>query len=445
MIQSPDSAIEMLAARLVPLASENFAPENPASQTLAHESISTQPINSSLIGRVLAEPILADRDSPPADVSAMDGYAVFPGQIDRQLTWPVIAESAAGSRPPNLNPETASQQGVIRIFTGAMVPVGCDRVIQREHTIEQVNSDSPDTVEWTDKAKSITAGTNIRRQGENQLAGGIAVPAGRVIQGPQAAAITSVGASTVSVYRLVRVAIITTGDELASRDDNSETLPPWMIRNSNAEALLGILNRCPYAAPPTVLHGPDEPEELKAIIEKALATHEVVLLTGGVSMGDRDYVPTVLNSIGAETLFHRLPLRPGKPILGAVHQLNSKAPTKLIIGLPGNPVSATMGVVRFALPLIARLGGVAAWRRSQPTVTLVEVGTKTLPMHWMRAVRLVEPAETGKEASAATPGLAELVIGKGSGDLLSLAQSDGFIEMPPHANNTGPWPFYAWG
>ena len=408
-IETPDEAIDAIANRLQPVTVETIA--------------------ESLAGRVLAVPILADRDSPAADVSAMDGYATFPGQIDASCQ-DVIAECAAGSPPPVLEVAKASQEGVIRIFTGAVIPKGCDRVIQREHTIERPIEDGLGAIAWTPKAIASTAGLNIRRQGENLRAGEVAVPANLLIRSPQAAAITTFGAKDVSVFRKVRVAIVTTGDELTSSKSDDGGLPPWQIRNSNAEALASIIERCSYAERPELYHGPDQPDKLRTVVDEAVTHHDIVLMTGGVSMGDHDYVPSVLASIGAETLFHRLPLRPGKPILGAVNGIGDKA--KAIIGLPGNPVSATMGTVRFALPLIAKLAGITAWQRHRPVVTLTEVGTKTLPLHWMRAVRIVQP------------GLAELVIGKGSGDLVSLAQSDGFIEMPPHANHAGPWPFFDW-
>lgn len=383
-----------------------------------------------LIGRVLAEPVVADRDSPAADVSAMDGYAVYPGQLTPTGELNVIAECVPGSPPPNLTELNNSDGGVIRIFTGAVIPRGCDRVIQREQTIETPTAGDMGTISWTDKARDSQPGQNIRRQGENLSEGETALMAGTLVRAPHIAALTNFGIQNAIVYNLIRVAIITTGDELV--DDAAGPLPPWQIRNSNSLTLASLIDACPYTVIPTLANGPDDPAKLQGIIEEAIATHDIVLLTGGVSMGDHDYVPTVLETIGAETIFHKLPLRPGKPILGAVHQAGDDPACTPILGLPGNPVSATMGAVRFAMPLIAKLAGITGWKPNPPTVKLTEISDKTLPLHWMRAVRMTGPGE------------AELVIGKGSGDLVSLAQSDGFIEMPAGANDLGPWPFFAW-
>lgn len=385
----------------------------------------------SLHRRVLATPILADRDSPAADVSAMDGYAIRESDLQKEGPIEVTGESVPGSPPPS-----ASDTGVIRIFTGAIVPVGCDRVIQREHAEETAPASASDShslgqIQWTDQAKSIPAGANIRRQGENLSAGSIAVEAGLELTSPRLAALTNFGVQQVDLHKPVRVAVLTTGDELASGTAPDQSpLPPWKIRNSNASALLGLLTNQPWidCAPP--MHAIDEPAALLTAVEHAIEHHDVVLMTGGVSMGDYDYVPRILREAGAEIVFHKLPLRPGKPILGAVHQSDSKS--TLILGLPGNPVSATMGARRFAMPLIRKLAGMTNWEELPPLVMLEEVSEKTLPLYWLRGVRLTQP------------GLAALVIGKGSGDVATLAGTDGFIEMPPHANHAGPWPYFAW-
>lgn len=412
----PDAAIAAIADRLLPVLVEIGCDD--------------------LVGRVLAENIVADRDSPAGDVSAMDGYAIREDQLQLTGELPVIAECVPGSPPPKRATLSSGADGVIRIFTGAIVPDDCDRVIQREFTVEKVGNPESNPAElgrivWTKKAIQSRSGENIRRRGENIRGGEVAIPVGTFVRSPQAAALANFGIDKALVYGLVRVAIITTGDELVTTG-SAEPLPPWRIRNSNSMALAAIIDACPYTVIPTLAHGPDDPSKLRVVIQDAIADHDIVLLTGGVSMGDHDYVPGVLASIGAETIFHKLPLRPGKPILGAVYQSGPEAPVKPILGLPGNPVSATMGTVRFALPLIAKLAGVKDWNLLPPSVRLTVVGEKTLPLHWMRAVKMV------------APGVAELVIGKGSGDLVSLAQSDGFIEMPAGADDIGPWPFFAW-
>ncbi|MCC9655105.1 molybdopterin molybdotransferase MoeA [Rhodopirellula halodulae] len=414
--QSPAEAIDALAESLTATAKETVPFSSDAAALRR------------VLGRVLATPITADRDSPAADVSAMDGYAIRESDLAETGEVAVVAESVPGAAPPIRN-----ESGIIRIFTGAIIPEGCDRVIQREHTdesptISNAATANLGTVRWRDIARTIPAGANIRRQGENLSEGSVAVPSGLELTSPRLAALTNFGVQECCLHRPVRVGILTTGDELEGAD--TQDLPPWKIRNSNASALLGLLANRPFIDVGEPSHAVDEPETLRAAVEQAISRNDVVLMTGGVSMGDYDYVPRILREVGAEIVFHKLPLRPGKPILGAVH--SGDTASTLILGLPGNPVSATMGARRFAMPLIQKMAGIQYWQERASHVTLRELGPKTLPLHWMRGVRLVEP------------GVAELVIGQGSGDLASLALTDGFIEMPPQANHAGPWPFFAW-
>ncbi|MFG0264200.1 MAG: molybdopterin molybdotransferase MoeA [Rhodopirellula sp. JB055] len=416
---SPDQAIQALAQQITATDIENVDfGSSLASLRSVHR-------------RILAEPILADRDSPAADVSAMDGYAICKSDLPLDGVIEVTGESIPGSPPPS-----RSETGIIRIFTGAIVPEGCDRVIQREHTEELAgtsadHSNSMGQIRWTERARSIPSGSNIRRQGENLTAGSVAIPAGLELTSPRLAALTNFGVQRLKVHRPVRVAVLTTGDELASASsENEPPLPPWKIRNSNASALVGLLANQPWIDCVSPIHAVDEPSVLRASVLQAIEHHDVVLMTGGVSMGDYDYVPRILQEVGAEIVFHKLPLRPGKPILGAIH--SSPTGSTLILGLPGNPVSATMGARRFAMPLIRKFAGIRDWAERPPHVTIQEIGEKTLPLHWMRGVRMIQP------------GVAELVLGKGSGDLATLALTDGFIEMPPDANHPGPWPYFAW-
>ncbi len=154
---------------------------------------------------------------------------------------------------------------------------------------------------------------------------------------------------------------------------------------------------------------------------------DAVILTGGVSMGDYDFVPDVVQKVGGEIVFHGLPVRPGKPILAA-----ATSDGKLILGLPGNPVSATVGCHRFALPLLAKIGGQSDWNPPCPVVRLDQAGQKTIPLHWMRLVRLTDN------------GVAVPIASQGSGDLVSLGQSTGYVELPPGGGGEGPWPYRAW-
>ncbi|MEM9644701.1 MAG: molybdopterin molybdotransferase MoeA, partial [Planctomycetota bacterium] len=391
----PDAAIENLADRLAVVGVEN---------------------TNALTGRVLAADLRADRDSPAANVSAMDGYAVRVEDLkpNQEIT-------VSGVALPGAPPLPMADQAVTQIFTGALVPADADAVVKREDTIE-----SDGVVRFLEPALSTKPNSNIRFAGENLRRGEVFLSAGCQVKPAQAAAATNFGVAHADVFSKVRLAILTTGDELPEGPVDAE-IDPWQIRNSNRTALMTMMDRFRWIASPTVEHVNDSESSLRDTMVRLLANHDALLLTGGVSAGDHDYVPGVVRGIGAEVVFHKLPLRPGKPILGAATDEG-----KLILGLPGNPVSATMGCRRFAIPLLAKQSGRIDWSDRPTVVKLVDSGQKTLPLHWMRGVKRVG-------VGTATP-----VIGQGSGDLVALARTDGFVEMPPNATGEGPWPYWDW-
>ena len=352
-------------------------------------------------GRVSAVDVVADRDSPAADVSAMDGYAIRLADLQRDDAISVSGESTPGSPPP------AMQDGsVVRIFTGAIAPSDCEAIVKREDTEELDGA-----IKFRDTAHGTKLGEHIRRAGENAAAGSTVLRAGTLLSAAHRATMANFGAFSVDVYRPVRVSIITTGDEVGMFRD--KTPQPWQLRNSNQISISSLLTGTPWISVVSLQHAKDDRDSLEATFRSALAQSDAVLLTGGVSMGDYDYVPDVVASVGGEIVFHGLPVRPGKPILGAATDDG-----KLIVGLPGNPVSATIGCHRFARPLLAKISGQANWLPMSPTVRLTNPGAKTIPLHWMRLVHMVQH------------GVAEPVQSKGSGDLVSLGQSTGFVEVP---------------
>jgi molybdopterin molybdotransferase len=150
-------------------------------------------------------------------------------------------------------------------------------------------------------------------------------------------------------------------------------------------------------------------------------------LTGGVSKGDYDHVPDVIAGLGATTVFHRLPMRPGRPILGAV-----SASGQLILGLPGNPISAMVGMSLIGLPLLAKRSGQSNDCTRVTAMTATGDIDKTLSLHWYRLVKVMDSSTV------------EIIDSRGSGDLIALAKSDGFIYQPPGKSGVGPWDFYAW-
>lgn len=390
--ESPEHAIRLLLEHAQPVATERVALDQ------AH-------------GRVLAEQIRADRASPAADVSAMDGYAVRTGDAGR---LPVLADIPAGVEPIDM-----PAGGVVRVMTGSCVPAGADLVIKREDVDEQPDAITIDPA----LAADLRPGLNIRRRGENIQAGESVANRGVEITPALVGVLASFGHHRVEVYRRVEVAILTTGDEVVPADVSPR---PWQLHDSNGPTLAAFFAGASWVAPAAAVHVRDDRGAIRAEIASALEHADVLVLSGGVSMGDRDYVPAVLREVGARTLFHGVPQRPGRPTLAAV-----SIDGQPIVALPGNPVSVAVTARRLVRPVLHALGGLT--RTPSPrTVTLVNPDGKSLPLWWHRLVRLVPG------------GLAESVGTKGSGDLVSAARADGFVVIPPGEPGPGPFEFHPW-
>lgn len=365
-------------------------------------------------GRVLRAPLLADRPSPAADVSAMDGYALRAEDLSRTDPLPVRGESVPGAAPPSLVPGCA-----VRIFTGAIVPPDSAVVVRREDTIE-----TTDTITLSEPARQLASGANIRRCGENAAAGAAVLAAGSLLTAARIAAAANFAAATLTVARRVRVSVLVTGDELQPVE--APPLQPWQLRDSNGPTVTTLLAARPWIEVVQTARVKDDPPELRRKLEHALGISDAVVLSGGVSMGDYDDVPAAVADCGGRQVFHRLPIRPGKPVLAAATDKGQP-----ILGLPGNPVSAAVCTLRFALPaLIKRAGGTPL--APCPAVARRAVDPRALHLWWYPLVQITNEG-------AATP-----VLSRGSGDLVSLATSDGFLEVPPGDTSPGPFRYYAW-
>lgn len=393
VFDTPAAAIAAMVGRLAPLAVESI------------------PL-ASATGRVLATAVRADRDSPACDVSAMDGYAVRICDLGPPLL-PVTGEALIG-RPPLTMPVGAA----LRIFTGGPVPVGCDAVIAREQVDERNHAIG------LPLGLEVKRGQHIRRRGENGQRGATIVEAGTIIDPTVAAALAAFGVSRPTVHQRIRLAVIVTGDEVHAVDAAVE---PWQLRDSNGPALEALLAAQPWIHWKRVTHVADDHTRLREVIATAVRDSDALLLTGGVSMGDYDFVPAVLRELDCAVVFHRLPIRPGKPVLGAVGPAG-----QAVLGLPGNPGSVVTTARRIAAPVLRRLAGCGVPDIATAAVTIVNPDDRTLALHWSRPVRLVGA------------GRAELVPTRGSGDMISTARSDGFVEIPAGRCGIGPWPFYRW-
>ena len=391
-------------------------------RVVEHERIEV----SQATGRILARPILNFRDSPALDISAMDGYAFRYSELEKRLPrtnsdqaqaggdcFEVTGVAAAGARRLVLGPDTA-----IRIFTGGVVPQGADVVIPRERCREE-----SDRVWVTISLDQIPLGWNIRRQGENAKQDEVGLQAGCCIDGPRMSSIVSMNREAqIEVSRKVRVTIINTGDELMGMDSPIE---PWQIRDSNGPLLESMLRACPWIEWNRV-SARDDLSQIQTRLNEALDVSDAVLLTGGVSMGDTDHVPAAVRSCGAEVIFHRLAIRPGAPVLGAVGSEG-----QLIMGLPGNPVSVAVTFRRLGLELLDRMARRVSGRRKWK-IQVAGSDSKTLGLVWYRLVQIQ------------SDGTALLLANQGSGDIRSLGLSDGFIEVPPGSLSQGMVAFYDW-
>lgn len=371
-------------------------------------------------GRVLTESILADRPSPAADVSAMDGFAIRAAEITRGKLF-IFGESVPGEPMTELPAKAA-----IRIATGGLIPRGADAVVRVE------DAEFDDAQVWL-KASAAQSGKprvgdHIRKTGENVPMGVMVVPAGTVLNPPALATAATFGAFHPKVKRAVRVGIITTGDEVVPADQSPQ---PWQLRNANAATLLGLLQSQSLVACEACLHAPDQPAAIEQAMLQLLDRCDVVALTGGVSRGHRDHVPEIVQSCGGRTIFHRLPLRPGGPIFGAV------GPTgQAILGLPGNPVSVLMTACFF-------LGGVC---RSLAGIRLDDDGA--MPMRLLngqsevQAMRYIAPRRWDfLPVRRVTGDGVELLLMKSSGDIAALSLADGYLLVGTEMPADGRWPY----
>ena len=361
------------------------------------------------LGRILAEPVLADRDSPNFDYSSMDGYAVRLKQVARGGEFAVLGESLIGREPPAF----ASEPSVVRIVTGAPIPSDCDAVVRREDVVEHVERGLSGVARVsisTEIACRLRLGENIRKQGENARADEVIIPGGEIVTPAILGAMAAVGAVRPSVRCQLAVAIVNTGDELVPA---AGTPGRYEIRNSNGIAVHATLASRAWVEVRTVEQVRDG--LVQAALHAASTHADVIVLTGGVSMGHRDPARGAIEALGAPIIFHGLPQRPGKPMLGAVLRAGER--TVAIFGLPGNPVSSMVTAERIVVPTLATWCG--ARPPAAPLVRLANDDGKRLDLWWHRLVRLN------------SNGQAELVEVKGSGDLIAAARADGFVEVPP--------------
>ncbi|MEB3224924.1 MAG: gephyrin-like molybdotransferase Glp [Synechococcus sp.] len=294
------------------------------------------------LGRILATPVTGNLDIPHWDNSAMDGYAVRFADLQADpVELDVIETIPAGQAPKKtLEPGQAS-----RIFTGAMLPPGADTVVMQEHAAQQGNRvrilQNPQLHQF------------VRQRGDYYRAGEPLLQAGQRLGAADLAVLAACQCVEFPVYRRPVVAIFSTGDELRSPQD---TLEIGQIVDSNRYGLTAFVQG-QQAMPHNCGIVPDDPAQLRATMAKAIAMGDLILSTGGVSVGEFDYVEKLLEELGGEILIRSVAIRPGKPLTVAKFPGN-----KLYFGLPGNPVSALVGCWRFVQPALKKLSGyIGSW------------------------------------------------------------------------------------
>ncbi len=354
------------------------------------------------LGQILAEDVPADRDFPPGPRSAMDGFAVRAADArEAGATLRVIGEVPAG------HPGTGIRVGAgeaARVFTGAVIPEGADSVVMVELTEEDR---AGGTVLVRER---VTAGQHVRPRGEEMRAGAVVLERGAVLGPAEAAALAAVGREEVLVHRKPSVGVLATGDEVV---DASVVPEPHQVRNSSARGLMAALGA--YAFPAEDLGiARDTRAGLDLAIEQGLR-HDVLFVTGGVSVGVYDLVRGSIERSGAEVLFHGVAVRPGKPVLAA------KRDRRFVIGLPGNPVSTFTIFEVLGVPLLRRLAGFPEPRRAWVPATLT-APLRRKPGRRTFALARVRAGDAGLEAEPTTT--------RGSGDVLSLARANAFVDVP---------------
>ena len=353
-------------------------------------------------GYTLAEDIHSDRDQPASDRSAMDGYAVISSDLSEcPCSLRIIGEIPAGTPArTHVTPGTC-----VRIYTGANIPAGADTVVKVEDTEERA-----DSVQFNE---STEQGTNIRRRGEEALKDALLLPRGTILGPVQTGLAATVGKENVNVIAHPRIAVISTGSELR---DIGDAVDSHEIRDSNGPSLRAAISLSGY----TDISFQRLPDNVKTIaeeMERVTSQNDVTILTGGVSVGKYDYVPEAVKAVGASIRFHRVAMKPGRPILYATLPGN-----RHIFGLPGNPLSVLNGFYAFVLPALSRLAGVdEELCRQSITLPLYHtvVSKKDL-------VRYVLARITGNSAGP----VAEPLDSMGSADLAAGRQADGVVVLP---------------
>ena len=359
------------------------------------------------VGLALAAEVLSDVDSPPHDKAMVDGYAVIAADLhETGVKLLVLEEISAGMVPV----QTVRPGCATRIMTGSPIPRGADAVVMVEYTECLASSDGQTVVRVSDR---LDIGANIMQQGTALRYGQRVLESGHVIRAIDIGVLGEVGSATVTVYPQPSVAVLATGNELVPVD---ETPGPGQIRNSNGPMLVAQVAHA-GGCPRDLGIARDQREQLAQSMREGLQS-DLLLLSGGVSVGLLDLVPSVLESLGVKQVFHKVHLKPGKPLWFGT--MACEGADKLVFGLPGNPVSSLVCFELFVRPTLARLSGRDVERRRQPAKLAIDyVLGGDRPTFY--------PARLSRTGDAAQ---VQPLNWKGSADLRTLADANCLICFP---------------
>jgi molybdopterin molybdotransferase len=349
-------------------------------------------------GHVLAESIYADSDLPPFDRAMMDGIAVRLYSNDDQKEFNIIGIQRAGL-PQNFD---ATSNSCIEIMTGAAVPEGFNTVIPYEHLLIQGH------LAVVQVAPSI--GQNIQYKGSDFKQGALLISTDKKLRSPEIGILASVGKTNALVKKRPRVAVISTGDELATID---QTPGPGQIRRSNVYAVSSVLRQLGLEV--ATFHLNDDADEIRTGLQIIFEKFDWIILSGGVSMGKYDLIPQIMSELKVKQLFHKIAQRPGKPFWCGQTETG-----KPVFALPGNPVSTLMCMHRYVVPFTQEkvMGGRIEWTIVTLDQDYVKKGTLTQFVPVQCQLNNVIVVKTS-----------------GSGDFAHLQQADGWIEIPAEMND----------
>ncbi len=347
------------------------------------------------LGRVLASPVIAQRSNPPQANTAVDGYGFAHTSLaEGDPVLPLVdGRAAAGLAYEG----TVPAGHAIRILTGAALPAGVDTVVLQEDVKVEAGQIA--------FRAGIKPGANTRKAGEDVQEGDVALPAGRVVTPADMALMAAVGCKTVCAYRALRVAILSTGDELVEAGCPAR---PGQIYDANRPMLAGLVHRFGFV-PVDMGRVPDDRNALRQVMDRAAQEADVILTSGGASSGDEDHVSALLNDAGAMSEW-RIALKPGRPLALGMWQGTP------VFGLPGNPVAALVCTLIFARPAMGVLAG-AGWQAPQSFQVPAGFGKTKKPgrREYLRA-RIRD-------------GRAEVFKSEGSGRISGLSWAEGLVEL----------------